>query len=75
VKNGLPYVCACGHTNEAHLHWRRGKDCSVCDCKAFNRPGSLDWMAVAIWIGAPIISWALVIATVFGLVKLVQHFL
>ena len=31
-------VCACGHAREAHEHYRRGTECSICDvqvCSAF----------------------------------------
>ena len=31
-------LCACGHIREAHEHYRRGSECSICDireCSAF----------------------------------------
>lgn len=31
-------MCACGHAREAHEHYRRGTECSICDirsCSAF----------------------------------------
>jgi hypothetical protein len=31
-------VCACGHAREAHEHYRRGTECSICDvqvCSSF----------------------------------------
>lgn len=27
-------LCACGHTAEAHQHYRPGRDCSLCACLA-----------------------------------------
>lgn len=32
-------MCACGHVREAHEHYRRGTECSICDirqCSAFS---------------------------------------
>lgn len=28
--------CTCGHPHEAHEHYRRGSDCSVCLCPRFD---------------------------------------
>lgn len=31
-------MCSCGHAREAHEHYRRGTECSICDvtsCSAF----------------------------------------
>lgn len=30
-------VCACGHTREAHEHYRPGSDCGLCDCERLRR--------------------------------------
>ena len=27
-------MCACGHAFEAHEHYRKGTECSICDVKA-----------------------------------------
>jgi hypothetical protein len=27
--------CLCGHVSEAHEHYRRGTDCSLCDCSRY----------------------------------------
>src|ERR1035441_9883706 len=27
-----PRVCQCGHDREDHRHYRRGSECSLCDC-------------------------------------------
>jgi hypothetical protein len=32
-------MCACGHAYEAHEHYRKGTECSICDiraCSAFS---------------------------------------
>ncbi|MET0296748.1 MAG: hypothetical protein ABW024_05055 [Microbacterium sp.] len=32
-------MCACGHTREAHEHYRKGTECSICDirqCSSFS---------------------------------------
>jgi hypothetical protein len=29
--------CRCGHGKSAHSHYRRGTDCSLCDCPRFRR--------------------------------------
>lgn len=32
-------LCACGHAYEAHEHYRKGTECSICDvrvCSAFS---------------------------------------
>jgi hypothetical protein len=73
--NASPRKCDCGHTREAHLHFRRGLDCGVCGCKRFRKPGSLDPVAVGVWIGGPLLGWAIVIAVVIGIVKFVQLFI
>lgn len=26
-------MCACGHAREAHQHYRRGNECSICDAR------------------------------------------
>jgi hypothetical protein len=28
--------CRCGHSKDEHQHYRRGTDCSGCDCVAFH---------------------------------------
>ena len=33
----LSRVCGCGHAKDAHEHYRRGTDCSACDCARFRR--------------------------------------
>ncbi|WP_144712462.1 hypothetical protein [Curtobacterium pusillum] len=30
-------VCVCGHGRDAHEHYRRGKDCALCDCPRYRR--------------------------------------
>jgi hypothetical protein len=25
-------LCVCGHPKKAHLHYRRGTECALCDC-------------------------------------------
>ena len=25
-------LCACGHAKKAHLHYRQGTECALCDC-------------------------------------------
>lgn len=30
-------VCACGHSKEAHEHYRTGSDCSGCECRRYRR--------------------------------------
>jgi hypothetical protein len=35
---GITSVCACGHPQEAHEHYRRGSDCGICgavQCASF----------------------------------------
>jgi hypothetical protein len=31
-------TCTCGHVKQAHEHYRRGKDCAMCDCARYRRP-------------------------------------
>jgi hypothetical protein len=34
----LPRTCRrCGHTVDAHEHYRNGTDCSACDCTRYRR--------------------------------------
>lgn len=30
--------CGCGHSKQAHTHYRRGTDCAACACARFDRP-------------------------------------
>lgn len=30
-------ICSCGHGRQAHQHYRRGTDCSLCSCPRFHR--------------------------------------
>jgi hypothetical protein len=30
-------TCGCGHGRQAHQHYRRGTDCSLCDCARYGR--------------------------------------
>jgi hypothetical protein len=30
-------VCKCGHERAAHMHYRRGRDCGLCDCNRFRK--------------------------------------
>lgn len=32
-------ACRCGHVVLAHEHYRRGTDCSVCECEKYSRQG------------------------------------
>jgi hypothetical protein len=32
-------ICACGHERDLHEHYRRGTDCALCDCTAFDPDG------------------------------------
>jgi hypothetical protein len=46
-------MCACGHSWEAHLHYRAGSDCSLCEtCSRFRlapgQPDGLDQIGQAI---------------------------
>lgn len=36
-------TCRCGHDLQAHRHYRRGNDCSLCGCRRLRRrwPGWL----------------------------------
>lgn len=34
-----PYLaCNCEHDYDAHLHYRSGRDCSLCDCRSYRTP-------------------------------------
>ena len=37
--------CVCGHARQAHLHYRRGSECSLCDggCPRFRRATAKKW--------------------------------
>ena len=35
-------LCRCGHTREAHSHYRKGSDCALCACPRFR----IGWRAV-----------------------------
>jgi hypothetical protein len=63
-------VCICRHTAEAHEHSRRGRDCSVCDCRRFRAIGSVDWLAVTVWIVMPVVAWLVLGLIVYGAVRL-----
>jgi hypothetical protein len=30
-----PKDCTCGHAENAHEHYRRGRDCALCSCARF----------------------------------------
>jgi len=32
---GWRKTCGCGHSMEAHAHYRRGTDCALCGCPRF----------------------------------------
>ncbi|GAA0290246.1 hypothetical protein [Kineococcus aurantiacus] len=32
--------CVCGHPADSHRHYRRGSDCSLCDCPRLRRRDS-----------------------------------
>ncbi|WP_328295969.1 hypothetical protein OG218_25305 [Kineococcus sp. NBC_00420] len=34
-------LCVCGHPAVHHQHYRRGSDCSECDCPHYRRRDSL----------------------------------
>ena len=34
-------LCACGHAKKAHLHYRRGTECTLCDCPRWCAHGLL----------------------------------
>jgi hypothetical protein len=34
----------CGHARAAHLHYRRGTDCSLCDCVQFRNLRKSRWV-------------------------------
>ena len=34
-------LCACGHEEEAHRHYRVGTDCSLCECPRFRSSAGL----------------------------------
>ena len=34
-------LCACGHVKKAHLHYRRGTECALCDCPHWSGRGPL----------------------------------
>ncbi len=34
-------LCACGHGKKAHLHYRRGTECALCDCPRWSGRGPL----------------------------------
>jgi hypothetical protein len=36
---------SCGHTHEAHSHFREGSDCSLCDCASFQHLPTVDEVA------------------------------
>lgn len=43
-------ACVCGHSREAHTHYRRGTECAICDvrtCSAFTPMGLGDRVAGA----------------------------
>ena len=35
-------LCMCGHGEKAHLHYRRGTECALCDCPHWSGHGLLD---------------------------------
>lgn len=35
-------LCRCGHTREAHSHYRKGSDCALCPCPRFR----IGWRAL-----------------------------
>jgi hypothetical protein len=34
----LGAVCRCGHSHDAHQHFRRGADCALCRCRRYREP-------------------------------------
>lgn len=34
-------LCRCGHAQIAHLHYRPGTDCAMCECARFRRGRTL----------------------------------
>ena len=36
-----PFLCSCRHSRDAHLHYRPGSDCALCEC-----PRSSPWNPV-----------------------------
>jgi hypothetical protein len=34
-------LCVCGHAKNAHLHYRRGTECVLCDCPRWSGGGPL----------------------------------
>ncbi len=45
VKTFASSICACGHARDAHVHYRPGSDCALCEsdvCVAFRRPTQRD---------------------------------
>jgi hypothetical protein len=38
VTRDLGRSCSCGHGKQAHDHYRRGSDCSLCPCQRYRRP-------------------------------------
>jgi hypothetical protein len=34
-------LCTCGHAEKAHLHYRRGTQCALCDCPRWSGNGPL----------------------------------
>jgi hypothetical protein len=34
-------LCVCGHAKKAHVHYRRGTECALCDCPRWYGRGPL----------------------------------
>jgi hypothetical protein len=41
--------CGCGHDRGAHRHYRRGSDCSLCDCPRWSSGWFIYQMARRLW--------------------------
>lgn len=44
-------VCRCGHSRDAHEHYRPGTDCSACGCARLRWPGRAPawaWLLLAL---------------------------
>jgi hypothetical protein len=52
---GNPSPCRCGHTAEAHEHYRPGRDCGACGCRRFAaadaRPAAVAAVLLAVLFG------------------------
>jgi hypothetical protein len=51
VQSSTVKVCACGHQEETHEHYRAGSDCGICGRSSCDRylHGPILWMRTHLW--------------------------